>query len=92
MSRDLPTLGSFDPDTLRVLYKAFDDVWLELGPKTAPAIREATRNAVASALMQAAVAGERDPERLWCHALNRGRALSTLYWMTTETQPQRDAI
>jgi hypothetical protein len=37
--------------------------------------------------MQAAMAGERDPERLWCHAMSRGRALSTLYWMTIDKLP-----
>jgi hypothetical protein len=84
MSANLQSLGSFDPVELRVLYQAFDDVWSELEAKTDPAIHGVTRNAIATALVQAAFAGERDPERLWCHGMQRARALTTLYWMTTE--------
>ena len=68
MSIDLRTLGSFELDALAVLYRAFDDVWSELRPRTHPLIYDATRTAIANAPMQAAMAGERDPEKLWCHA------------------------
>jgi hypothetical protein len=74
------SLGSFDPSVLAVLYHAFDDVWLQLEKTTAPDIRDTTRNAIATALIQAAMGGERDPEKLWCHAMNRARTLSTLHW------------
>jgi hypothetical protein len=84
MPTDLQSLGSFDPVELRVLYQAFDDVWSELESKTDPAIHGVTRNAIATALVQAAFAGERDPEKLWCHGMQRARALTTLYWMAAE--------
>ena len=84
------SLGSFDPDTLAVLYQAFDDVWLQLEETTRPDLREATRNAIATALIDAAMSGERDPERLWCHAMRRGRAVCTLDWMAEQDLPQPD--
>jgi hypothetical protein len=84
MAADLQSLGSFDPVELRVLYQAFDDVWSRLEPQTDPAIHSMTRNAIATALVQAAFAGEHDPEKLWCHAMQRARALTTLYWMAAE--------
>ena len=82
LSRSLEARGSFDPVELGVLYQAFDDVWLELAPHIDPVIHELARRTIASALMEAAIGGERDPEKLWCHGMHRGRALSTLYWMT----------
>jgi hypothetical protein len=78
---DLQSPSSFDPEALVVLYQAFDDVWLQLEEATPPDLREATWNTIARALLQAAMAGERDPEKLWCHAMSRARALSTLYSM-----------
>jgi hypothetical protein len=83
----LRSLGSLDPDVLAVLHNAFDDVWLRVERTVSPNLREATRDAIATALMQAAMAGERDPEKLWCHAMNRARALSTLDWMSKEVPP-----
>jgi hypothetical protein len=80
------SLGSFDPEALAVLYQAFDDVWLQLEETTRPDLRDATRNTIARALLQAAVAGERDPEKLWCLAMSRARALSTLYSMLEAKQ------
>jgi hypothetical protein len=85
MPNDLQSLGSFDPEVLAVLHRAFDDVWLQLEGRTALAIRDATRDAIATALIQAAIGGERDPEKLWCHAMNRARALSTLQWMSEQS-------
>jgi hypothetical protein len=83
MPNDLQSPGSFDPDMLAVLNRALD-VWLQLEGQTALAIRDATRDAIATALIQAAMGGERDPEKLWCHAMNRVRALSTLQWMSDQ--------
>src|SRR5262245_48756974 len=88
MSSDLQPLGSFGPDVLTVLTHTFDDLWLQLEGQTALALREATRDAIATALIQAAMGGERDPEKLWCYAMNRARALSTLHWMTTQAPPR----
>jgi hypothetical protein len=84
MPINLQSLGSFDPEALAVLYQAFDDVWLQLEGTTRPDLREATRNTIATALVQAALSGERDPEKLWCHAMNRARALRALYWMAEQ--------
>ena len=89
MPVDLKTLGSFDPDTLALLYQAFDDVWLQLEGTTSAELRDATRNVIATALIQAAMGGERDPEKLWCHAMSRARSLSTLYWMPPPPELQR---
>ena len=83
----LQSLGSLDPDVLAILHNAFDDVWLQLEGTLSPTLREATRDTIATALIQAAMGGERDPEKLWCHAMNRARALSTLHWMTTQAPP-----
>src|SRR5262245_26673467 len=84
MSIDLQPVGSLEPDVLAVLRRAFDDVWLQVEPQTRLVIRDATRDAIATALIQAAMSGERDPEKLWCHAMNRARALSTLDWMSKQ--------
>jgi hypothetical protein len=56
------SVASFDPQQLAVLYRAFDDVWAELEPDTAEGLYEAMRNAIASALIQAAMNGERDED------------------------------
>ena len=80
------SLGSFDPEALLVLYQAFDDVWLQLEDTTGPDARDATRNAIAAALIQAAMRGERDPEKLWCHAMSRARALRAVSLME-KTEP-----
>ena len=85
MSINLQSLGSFDPGALAVLYQAFDDVWLQLEGTTCPDLREITRNAIAMALIDAAMSGERDPEKLWAHAMRRGRAVCTLDWMAQES-------
>ena len=84
MPIDLQSIGSLDPDVLAVLYRAFDDVWLQLEGQTETALHDATRDAIATALIQAAMAGERDPEKLWCYAMNRARALGTIYWMSKQ--------
>jgi hypothetical protein len=75
---------SFDPEALAALYQAFDDVWLQLEGSARPDLREATRNAIATALIDAAMSGERDPEKLWSHAMRRGRAVCTLDWMAAQ--------
>jgi hypothetical protein len=71
---------SFDPDALRVLFRVFDEVWAELAPSTLIAMHGATRNVIASAIMQAAIDGEQGPERLRLVARSRGRAMSLGYW------------
>jgi hypothetical protein len=53
MPINLQSLGSLDPEALAVLYQAFDDVWLQLEETTRPDLREATRNTIARALLQA---------------------------------------
>jgi hypothetical protein len=78
------SLDFLDREMLTILDETFDAIWSTLEPVTNPAICEASRNIIRTALLQAAKAGERDPEKLWCHAMARARALSTLYWMTTQ--------
>jgi hypothetical protein len=71
--------STFDPDELALLRRAFDDVWLALQSKIDPAIAEPARTFIAKSIMEAAVNGERDPERLWCHGMSRARGLIN-YW------------
>jgi hypothetical protein len=58
--------ASYDPDTLNLLNRAFDDAWKELqkyvGVK--PVAAEVLRLRLAGRIMAAAAGGERDPSRL----------------------------
>jgi len=78
--QNLNSPDAFDPGELALLRRVFDDVWNELAPHTGAELHNATKNAIAAAIMHAAIGGERDPERLWCYAMARSRALSTIYW------------
>ena len=80
MPHDRIGLGSFDPDRLRTLYGVFDEAWAQLKPETDLALHKQTRNAIATALLQAALNGERDRQKLLQHGMNRARALSRAYW------------
>jgi hypothetical protein len=63
--------ASYDPDTLGLLTRAFDDAWVALqalvGAK--PVAAEVLRARLASRIMAAAADGERDPSRLKLIAL-----------------------
>ena len=63
--------SSFDPETLSLLSRVFDEAWIEtqvmLGNK--PLNATAVRSALAKRIMAAAKGGERDPARLKLTAL-----------------------
>jgi hypothetical protein len=65
-----PAVG-FDPDTLRVLLRVYDEAWIDIlrmiGAK--PVDATALRAALATRIMAAANSGERDPKRLKLIAL-----------------------
>jgi hypothetical protein len=80
-------VASFGPEQLTVLYRLFDHLWAELEPTTPAGLHATTRNALASALIHAAMNGERDEDMLCSRARTRARALSTLYWMVDQPPP-----
>jgi hypothetical protein len=64
-------VSSFDPETLRLLSRVFDEAWIEtqvmLGNK--PLDDTAVRSVLTKRIMAAAKGGERDPARLKLIAL-----------------------
>jgi hypothetical protein len=62
----IPASTSYDPQTLDVLTRAFDDAWVDvqgmLGQRLLDPI--ALRSLLAKRILAAADAGERDPRRL----------------------------
>ena len=63
--------ASYDPDTLHVLLRVFDEAWIDIrGMLGATPVDAATlRSALAKRIMAAADKGERDPKRLKLIAL-----------------------
>jgi hypothetical protein len=63
--------ASYDPDTLAVLTRAFNDAWIDIqamvGAK--PVTSDAIRSSLVKRIMEAANRGERDPRRLKLIAL-----------------------
>jgi hypothetical protein len=66
-------MQSFDPETLRVLYAAFDRAWKLVEAETEVGNRNAVRDTIASALIGLAQFGETDIERLAAYAVARSR-------------------
>jgi hypothetical protein len=58
--------GTYGPEALKVIGKAFDDAWAEIGPTFAKAGMqpEAARLTLANAILSAATADSRDPDEL----------------------------
>ena len=65
---------TFDIETLTVLRTVLDDVWELLSPEQQA---QTTKSLVATRLLEAAAAGERDPGRLRDAALNGAAAVAT---------------
>jgi hypothetical protein len=74
----------FDPEELELLYRIFDDVWLALESAIDPAMAQTACSFIATAIIHAAVQGERDRELLWCQGMRRARALIR-YWNSQAT-------
>ena len=95
MGRSLIDTASYDPDTLKMLSQAFDDVWREMAGKYhAQAMIEDRRNRLATIILGLADGGERDLARmktcamkLMAHAQNpalpkqEGAAGSGVRWL-----------
>jgi hypothetical protein len=62
---------AYDPDTLHVLLRVFDEAWIDIRGMlgATPVDATALRAALAKRLMAAADSGERDPKRLKLIAL-----------------------
>ena len=71
MGRSLIDTASYDPDTLKMLSQAFDDVWREMaGNYHAQAMIEDRRNRLATIILGLADGGERDLARMKICATN----------------------
>jgi hypothetical protein len=65
MGRSLIDTASYDPDTLKILSQAFDEVWQEIAGKYyAEAMIEDRRNRLATIILGLADGGERDLSRM----------------------------
>ena len=94
MARSLFHTASYDPDTLKMLSQAFDEVWREIAANyQAEAMIEDRRNRLATIILSLADGGERDLSRmktgqqLMAHALQatspkQGQAPN---WLTHRT-------
>ena len=61
MGRSMLELGSFDPDTLTLLYQAFDETWQQIARNyQTQAMIEERRNRLASIIVGLADVGVRD--------------------------------
>ena len=78
----------FGPGELNLLRRTFDDVWRELRPHAQGVLRDLTRETIGKAIMQAAMAGERDPEVLWCQAMIRAKGLATVFEQASDQPPK----
>lgn len=71
----MPFLGtSFDPETLVVLRRVFDESWNEMRTLNIPSDMDVARNLLAARIMLAAADGERDPVKLKAAALGKMHA------------------
>src|SRR5262245_60568753 len=64
--RQLARATSFQPDTLKVIFRAFDDAWGEIAPKisTDPIVVEAARTSLATIVLRLANADSITPDGL----------------------------
>ena len=70
-ARQLISRASYGPETLTVLFKAFDDAWQQLAPKHGddPLAIEAARLRLANTILSLASEDSKDPEELKAAAL-----------------------
>jgi hypothetical protein len=64
---------AFDPNRLKVLYKAYDAAWKVVQPMTNEANCDRVRDVIAVALLDMAKAGQQDAGRLEAYAIDRAR-------------------
>jgi len=70
-ARQLIGNASFDPDALKLIFRAFDKAWEELAPKhrASPLAIEAARLKLANTILRLASENSRDAEQLATAAL-----------------------
>lgn len=59
-------MTAYSPETVKLLRSVLDDAWASMGPDEKA---RSTRTLVAVRILEAAAAGERNPDRLLEHAL-----------------------
>jgi hypothetical protein len=79
MRRAQFSLPSFDPDTLRALYAAFDNAWQGVKADTDASNRDAVRDRIALAIIGQARAGETNVARLTALAIAQSRTRPRLF-------------
>lgn len=75
MPRDNIALHSFDPQTLSVLYRAFDEAIAALGSEITDRNRYRVHERVAKSIIDLARVGQLDPQQLHRYATAQGRRL-----------------
>ena len=64
-ARSLLEESSYDPTTIRIIEKAFDDAWTEIAANYESEIAsKGARLALANVVLNLAAEGERDPQKL----------------------------
>ena len=74
MTQDPFSATVFDPQTLRVLYAAFDAAWKNVERHTDASTRRRVRDAIAGAIVDLAKSGQRTPHTLEAYATDRAYA------------------
>ena len=78
MGHDPFSAHSFDPETLRVLYAAFDAAWKSVEQRAAAADRTRIRDAIALAVVALAQSGQCAPSILEAYAMDQALAAAGL--------------
>jgi hypothetical protein len=74
MTQDPFSATVFDPQTLRVLYAAFDAAWKNVERHTDASTCRRVRDAIAGAIVDLAKSGQRTPHTLEAYATDRAYA------------------
>ena len=86
MTQDPFSATVFDPQTLRVLYAAFDAAWKNVERHTDASNRKRVRDAIAAAIVDLAKSGQRSAHTLEAYATDRAYAALALSAQTSQDQ------
>ena len=89
MGHDPFSAHSFDPETLRVLYTAFDAAWKSVEQHTAAADRTRVRDAIAAAVVALAQSGQCAPSVVETYAMAQALAAADLSERASYSLPVR---
>lgn len=78
MSHDQFSAHSFDPETISVLYRAFDAAWKAVAEQTPVADHARVRDAIAQAIVALAQSGQLAPNALEVYAKEQALAAAGL--------------